>query len=78
MSAIIFSIALRHRVAVAVAATLGLGLVPQIAVAAPAHGIAMIGEPALPAGFDHLPYANPDAPQGRPASPTASSAPSTA
>jgi peptide/nickel transport system substrate-binding protein len=32
------------------------------AVAAPA--IAMIGEPALPAGFDHLPYANPDAPKG--------------
>ncbi len=64
MSAIIFSIALRHRIAAAVAATLGLGLVPQIAVAAPAHGIAMIGEPALPANFDHLPYANPDAPKG--------------
>ncbi len=30
----------------------------------PAHGIAMIGEPALPAGFAHLPYANPDAPKG--------------
>ncbi|MCB1502288.1 MAG: ABC transporter substrate-binding protein [Bauldia sp.] len=24
----------------------------------------MIGDPALPAGFDHLPYANPDAPKG--------------
>ncbi|QDL92936.1 ABC transporter substrate-binding protein [Paroceanicella profunda] len=24
----------------------------------------MYGEPALPEGFDHLPYANPDAPQG--------------
>jgi peptide/nickel transport system substrate-binding protein len=32
--------------------------------AQPAHGIAMHGEPALPAGFQHLPYANPDAPKG--------------
>jgi peptide/nickel transport system substrate-binding protein len=30
----------------------------------PTHGIAMHGEPALPPGFDHLPYANPDAPKG--------------
>lgn len=29
----------------------------------PRHGIAMHGEPALPAGFAHLPYANPDAPR---------------
>jgi peptide/nickel transport system substrate-binding protein len=29
-----------------------------------AHGIAMQGEPALPAGFTHFPYANPDAPKG--------------
>jgi peptide/nickel transport system substrate-binding protein len=28
------------------------------------HGIAMHGEPALPAGFDHLPYADPDARKG--------------
>lgn len=28
------------------------------------HGIAMHGEPALPADFAHLPYANPDAPKG--------------
>jgi peptide/nickel transport system substrate-binding protein len=28
------------------------------------HGIAIIGEPALPEGFTHLPYANPDAPKG--------------
>ena len=34
------------------------------AVAAPKHGIAMHGEPALPENFTHLPYANPDAPQG--------------
>ena len=32
--------------------------------AGPAHGIAMIGEPALAAGFAHLPYADPDAPKG--------------
>ena len=34
------------------------------AIAAPQHGIAMHGEPALPADFKHLPYTNPDAPQG--------------
>ena len=28
------------------------------------HGIAMHGEPALPPGFAHLPYADPDAPKG--------------
>lgn len=32
--------------------------------AEPSHGLAMIGEPALPAGFTHFPYANPDAPKG--------------
>lgn len=32
--------------------------------ATPSHGIAMQGEPKLPAGFDHFPYANPDAPKG--------------
>jgi peptide/nickel transport system substrate-binding protein len=35
-----------------------------VAEAAPRHGIAMHGEPALPPGFRHLPYANPDAPKG--------------
>jgi peptide/nickel transport system substrate-binding protein len=34
------------------------------AAAAPSHGIAMQGEPALPPDFKNLPYANPDAPQG--------------
>ena len=34
------------------------------AIAAPKHGIAMHGEPALAADFKHLPYANPDASQG--------------
>ncbi|MBJ3762962.1 ABC transporter substrate-binding protein [Maribius pontilimi] len=33
-------------------------------VAAPSHGVAMYGDPALPADFDALPYANPDAPKG--------------
>jgi peptide/nickel transport system substrate-binding protein len=28
------------------------------------HGIAMHGAPALPAGFAHMPYVNPDAPKG--------------
>src|SRR6185295_14955825 len=32
--------------------------------ATPKHGIAMHGEPALAAGFQHLPYANPNAPKG--------------
>ena len=32
--------------------------------AAPSYALAMHGDPALPPDFDHLPYANPDAPQG--------------
>ena len=64
MTATILSLTLRRPIAVAIALTLGLGLVPQLAAAEPMHGIAMIGEPALPADFDHLPYANPDAPKG--------------
>ncbi len=32
--------------------------------AEPAHGIAMHGDPALPEGFAHLPYADPEAPKG--------------
>jgi len=34
------------------------------AMAAPRHGIAMHGDPALPPHFENLPYVNPDAPQG--------------
>ena len=64
MTATILSIALRRQVATVIAATLGLGLVPQLTQAEPAHGIAMVGEPALPADFDHLPYVDPDAPKG--------------
>ena len=35
-----------------------------LAEAEPRHGLAMQGEPALPKDFQHLPYANPSAPQG--------------
>ena len=38
--------------------------VPLASLAEPGHGIAMYGEPALPEGFSHLPYARPDAPKG--------------
>ena len=64
MSATIFSISLKRPLAAAVAATLGFGLMPQLAWSQPMHGIAMIGEPALPADYDHFPYADPDAPKG--------------
>ncbi|TYO91643.1 peptide/nickel transport system substrate-binding protein [Oceanicella actignis] len=47
------------------AATLGLAaLIGAAAQAAPAHGIAMHGAPALEPGFRALPYANPEAPKG--------------
>ncbi|MEL6960927.1 MAG: extracellular solute-binding protein [Pseudomonadota bacterium] len=39
-------------------------MVATLAFAEPQHGIAMYGEPALPPDFEHLPYANPDAPRG--------------
>ncbi|TJZ94228.1 ABC transporter substrate-binding protein [Paracoccus gahaiensis] len=42
----------------------GVAAMPLASLAAPAHGIAIYGEPALPQGFAHLPYANPEAPQG--------------
>ncbi|MCB1380080.1 MAG: ABC transporter substrate-binding protein [Alphaproteobacteria bacterium] len=42
----------------------GLAFATSGALAEPRHGIAMHGEPALAADFTHLPYANPDAPQG--------------
>ncbi len=64
MTATILSLSLRRPIAAAIALTLGFGLAPQLAAAQPMHGIAMIGDPALPADFDHLPYANPDAPKG--------------
>jgi peptide/nickel transport system substrate-binding protein len=46
------------------ACTLALAAVADAAGAKPSHGIAMIGEPALPADFKHLPYVDPNAPKG--------------
>ena len=51
---------IRNLAAIAV----GSFLAVSSAFSAPQHGIAMHGEPALPADFKNLPYANPDAPQG--------------
>ncbi len=48
--------------AVSAAAVLACATLPLRA--EPVHGIAMHGEPALPAGFTHFPYANPEAPKG--------------
>lgn len=42
----------------------GVAAMPLASLAEPAHGIAIYGEPALPEGFAHLPYANPEAPKG--------------
>ncbi|MCX5493957.1 extracellular solute-binding protein [Kaistia dalseonensis] len=44
-------------------ASLGL-IAPLPAVADPVHALAMHGEPALPADFDHLAFADPNAPKG--------------
>ncbi|WP_368508014.1 extracellular solute-binding protein [Bradyrhizobium lupini] len=41
-----------------------LGLPASGAEAEEAHAIAMHGKPAMPAGFTHMPYVNPDAPKG--------------
>ena len=41
-----------------------LVLLGSAATAEPTHGIAMYGDPALPADYTSLPYANADAPQG--------------
>jgi len=42
----------------------GLGLAVASGETPLRHGIAMHGEPALKPGFEHLPYANPQAPKG--------------
>jgi len=47
-----------------VASTIAISSLSQMALAEPAHGIAMIGEPALATDFAHLPYVDPDAPKG--------------
>ncbi len=41
-----------------------LAWLPGQAFAEPRHAIAMHGDPALPADYRHLPYADPDAPKG--------------
>lgn len=41
-----------------------MGAMALAAQAEPMHGLAMYGEPALPADFAHLPQVNPDAPKG--------------
>jgi peptide/nickel transport system substrate-binding protein len=45
-------------------ALIGLFWLISTAWGEPRHGIAMHGEPQLPADFSHFPYANPDAPKG--------------
>ncbi|MBV0890719.1 extracellular solute-binding protein [Paracoccus sp. Z118] len=45
-------------------AVLTVAAMPLASAAEPSHAIAMVGKPALPPGFTHLPYANPDAPKG--------------
>jgi len=47
-----------------VALILGLAPLSGSLAAEESYGIAMHGKPALPTGFSHLPYANPDAPKG--------------
>lgn len=54
---------MRLRMSAIVAAAAAL-LSSGLAWAEPKHGIAMHGEPALPADFANLPYANPQAPKG--------------
>nr|WP_297456784.1 extracellular solute-binding protein [uncultured Halomonas sp.] len=48
---------------------MAMALAPLVVAAPPrdvptVHGLAMYDAPALPAGFDHFPYVNPDAPKG--------------
>lgn len=43
---------------------LGLTIIGHAGHAEPKHGIAMYGEPQLPADFQSLPYTNPNAPKG--------------
>jgi peptide/nickel transport system substrate-binding protein len=57
------SIPARHLALACAAVVLLLGA-PCPVVAEPNTAIAMHGAPALPAGFAHMPYANPDAPKG--------------
>ena len=53
-----------QRLAVLVLAAILGGATGSHASGQPQHAIAMHGEPALPAGFSHFHYANPNAPKG--------------
>ncbi len=53
-----------RRLVLSLVVALAIPLWSGTAGAAPSHAIAMHGDPALPADFTHLPYANPDAPKG--------------
>ena len=46
------------------ALALGVALMAGPVSAGESYAIAMHGQPALPAGYTHMPYANPDAPKG--------------
>lgn len=48
----------------ALVAAAALAAAPGPGMAEPSHGIAMQGAPALPAGYEHLPYADPNARKG--------------
>lgn len=52
------------RLLVFLALALGAAALAGPSAAEPRHAIAMHGEPALPAGYAHFPYVNPDAPKG--------------
>ncbi|MDI1262635.1 MAG: hypothetical protein PS018_05195, partial [bacterium] len=52
------------QILIGTAIALGLSPLARKADAAESYAIAMHGAPALPAGFAHMPYANPDAPTG--------------
>ena len=52
------------QILIGAAVALGLSPLAPEADAAESYAIAMHGTPALPAGFAHMPYANPDAPKG--------------
>ena len=53
-----------RRVCIALAVALASMVFANAALAAPRHALAMHGEPALPDGFAHFRYVNPDAPKG--------------
>ena len=55
---------IRRAFALALLASLSASQASAVAAAPGTHGIAMYGEPALPADFAQLPYVNADAPKG--------------